>query len=158
MGSGGAKASSTPPPLPAAPASLVLNNIGKPVPPAFFLNQGRNSCKHDQCQPYLRSQCNGENSMRHLQKSLIDFKSAPLTRREIWRKINRSCFLFLARLLRTRTRPRQEWPSRCSSSPTLWWRWCFSTFTFTGQSSACIAEVFSLLYSFTDALRQVTGI
>jgi len=38
MGSGGTKASSTPPPQP-APASLVLNNIGKPVPPAFFLNQ-----------------------------------------------------------------------------------------------------------------------
>ena len=59
MGSGGTKASSMPPPQP-APASLVLNNIGKPVPPAFFLNQGRNSCKYDECRSYLQSQCNGE--------------------------------------------------------------------------------------------------
>ena len=44
MGGGGAKATSTPPPQPQAPASLVLNTIGKPVPPAFFLNQGQHSC------------------------------------------------------------------------------------------------------------------
>jgi len=38
MGNGGAKSPSSPPQQPAS-ASMVLNNIGKPVPPAFFLNQ-----------------------------------------------------------------------------------------------------------------------